>query len=65
MTKKVKESKIQKQSLEDVYEIEKIKPYDVKAYKVVPYSNEEIEMLARGEKVLTAEEMEEQEISES
>lgn len=36
MKKKVKESKIQEQSLEDVYEIEKIKPYDVKAYKVVP-----------------------------
>lgn len=36
-----------------------VKGYDVKPYKVLPYTEEEMEKLANGEKVLTAEEMEE------
>lgn len=41
---------------------EKIKPYAVKAYKVFPYTSEELDKLANGKKVLTAEEMEELEL---
>lgn len=37
----------------------KVKGYKVKAYKVLPYTSEELDKLERGEKVLTAEEMEE------
>lgn len=37
----------------------KVKAYKVKPYKVLPYTEEEMEKLANGEKVPTAEEMEE------
>lgn len=60
MKKKQNEKKVE--NIQVNMEVKKIKPYDVKAYKVFSYTSEELDKLANGEKVLTAEEMEELEL---